>query len=226
MQHTVANATLLKRSDASLYRVFLGVDCTSFVQRLTHEHCFKVFAILHTPIIAPDAREQLDATIHDLATHRGNAWFEASLHQAVTVFLSVLPTDIAGPSPLAEAVTAPCWSGISAHEHVQPTTCALAESQNAMCENREHAFAVSIADGSNEGVDKETDKADPLWHYVQACSTREATKCIEIRTALEAKVGKAETQKLLARTKPTVAQDTSGKKNRVLRLGGCLLKLK
>jgi hypothetical protein len=49
---------------------------------------------------------------------------------------------------------------------------------------------------------------------------------VEIRAALEEKVGKTQAQKLLARTKPTVSQDSSGKKNRVLKLGGSLLKLK
>ena len=67
---------------------------------------------------------------------------------------------------------------------------------------------------------------DPIWDYVQACSTRETRKCVEPRAALEEKVGKTQAQKLLARTKPTVAQDSSGKKDRVLKLGGSLLKLK
>ncbi len=77
-----------------------------------------------------------------------------------------------------------------------------------------------------EDSDMETEPDDPIWEYVQACSTRQATRCVEIRAALEEKVGKAQAQKLLARAMPTVAQDSSGKKNRVLKLGGSLLKLK
>ena len=99
MQRAVTMATLLKRSDASLYRVFLGLDCATFVQRLTQEHCFEIHAVLHAPSITTNAHEQLDAAIHGLGTHRGNAWFEASLEQAVKVFLTVLPMEAAEPAP-------------------------------------------------------------------------------------------------------------------------------
>jgi len=64
-----------------------------------------------------------------------------------------------------------------------------------------------------------------LWDYVSLCSTREATKCTEIRAALHRGVGKACTKRMLANTKTGVAQDASGKKNRVLKLGGSYLKI-
>ena len=86
--------------------------------------------------------------------------------------------------------------------------------------------AHEVAKIFDAGLDMETEPDAPIWNYVEACPTREATKCVEIRAALEAKLGKTEARKLLARAKPTVAQDLSGKKNRVLKLGGCLLKLK
>jgi hypothetical protein len=193
-------AYLLKRSDAPLYRVFVGVGCAAFVQRLTQEHCFEILLVLHAPSIIPDAREKLDASIHDIGTHRGNAWFQASLEQALKVFLTVLPTETAEPL-LAEL--AACSAMYPADD----------------VETLVHAPPV-------EDNDMETDPDDPIWDHVQTCSTREATRCVEIRAALEEKVGKTQAQKLLARTKPTGAQDSSGKKNRVLKLGGSLLKLK
>ena len=219
MQRAMTMATLLKRSDASLYRVFIGADCASFVQALTCEHCFTILAVLHAPSIVSDAREQLDAAIHRLGTHRGNAWFEASLDQAAQVFLSVLPSDTSTPAPLVEPVTAPSV-GLPAHGRAEASE--TAEAQDTSVEQPAHAD--QPAEASNDGIDMETD--DPIWDYVQACSTREATKCVEIRAALEEKVGRVQAQKLLACAKPTVAQDPSGKKNRVLKLGGCLLKLK
>ena len=206
-------ATLLKRSDAPLYRVFIGVDCAALVQRLTHEHCFEIQAVLHAPSIIPDACERLGASISDIGTHRGNAWFQASLEQAVKVFLAVLPADTAKPL-LAESVC----SGLPAHG--VDIACETAEAQGISVEHPVHA------DPPVEDSDVETEPDDPIWNYVQTCSTREATRCVEIRAALEEKVGKTQAQKLLARTKPTVAQDSSGKKNRVLKLGGSLLKLK
>ena len=200
-------ATLLKRSDAPLYRVFIGVDSAAFVQRLTHEHCFEIQAVLHAPSIIPDACEKLGVSISDIGTHRGNAWFQASLEQAVKVFLAVLPADTTKPAE-------PVYSGLPAHG----IACETAEAQGISVDPV-HAPPV-------EDSDMETEPDDPIWDYVQACSTREATKCVELRAALEEKVGKTQAQKLLARTKPTVAQDSSGKKNRVLKLGGSLLKLK
>jgi hypothetical protein len=194
-------ATLLKRSDAPLYRVFIGGDCAGFVQRLTHEHCFEILLVLHAPSIIPDARERLDVSIHDIGTHRGNAWFQASLEQALKVFLTVLPAETAEPL-LAEL--AACSAMYPADDVETPVR----------------------ADPPVEDNGLETEPDDPIWNYVQTCPTRQATRCVEIRAALEEKVGKTQAQKLLARTKPTVAQDSSGKKNRVLKLGGSLLKLK
>ena len=68
--------------------------------------------------------------------------------------------------------------------------------------------------------------APQLWEHVEACSTREATKALEIRTALIARLGKARATELLSRTKATVAKDAQGHQNRVLRANGTLLKLK
>jgi hypothetical protein len=192
-------AYLLKRSDAPLYRVFVGVDCAAFVQRLTHEHCFEIQAVLHAPSIIPDACEKLGVSINDIGTHRGNAWFQASLEQALKVFLTVLPAETAEPLLAELAACSAMYPADDVETPVPPPV---------------------------EDSDMETEPDDPIWDYVQACSTREATRCVEIRAALEEKVGKTQAQKLLARTKPTVAQDSSGKKNRVLKLGGSLLKLK
>ncbi len=242
MQRAMTMATLLKRSDAPLYRVFLGLDCATFVQRLTQEHCFEIHAVLHAPSIAPDVREQLDAAIHGLGTHRGNAWFEASLEQAVKVFLTVLPIEAAEPAPciVPSAESAACVapsSGMAAPAgHSAAVVAPWLLTEAALHQDTDPAQPAAglpehvpepAQEESNDGSDNmETDEADPIWDYVQECSTREATKCVEIRAALEGKVGKAEARKLLARAKPTVAQDSSGKKNRVLKLGGSLLKLK
>ena len=74
---------------------------------------------------------------------------------------------------------------------------------------------------SEEGVEN-----DPLWGYVSACTTRDAAKATDLRAALEAQCGKEVAKSLLGRTRATVAQDASGKKNRVLKLGNSFIKLK
>ena len=86
----------------------------------------------------------------------------------------------------------------------------------------------------SEGVDigaQEVDahavlQDDPLWEFVAPCSTRDAAKAVDLRAALEERCGKDVAKSLLARTKATVAQDPSGKKNRVLKLGGSFIRLK
>ena len=205
MQRAMTMATLLKRSDAPLYRVFLGADCATFVQCLTHEHCFEIHAMLHALSVTTNAQEKLGAAIACLGTDRGNAWFEASLEQAAMVFLTVLPSDSPFASATPSLETAAPGEYVDDAAEVQPTP---------------------VVPATSADLASDDEAADPLWAYVQACSTREATKCTEIRTSLEEKVGKAAAQQLLARTRPTVAQDSSGKKNRVLKLGRSLLKLK
>jgi hypothetical protein len=199
-------ATLLKRSDASLYRVFFGAqDCAAFAQRLAHEHCFTICAVLHAPGIAPDAQERLEAAILALGTHRGNSWFEASLEQAVNVFLSVLPAEA--------AVASPCVS-------------VDAEVSDALVQENLDA-EVSDEPAQEDSDCMETDDPEnPIWEYVRACSAREASKAVDIRAALEGKVGKKQARTMLACARPTVAKDATGKKNRVFKLGGSLLMLK
>ena len=77
-----------------------------------------------------------------------------------------------------------------------------------------------------DATDAMSDDNDALWQYVVPCVAREAAKAIELRAALEAQCGKEVAKSLLANVKPTVAQDSCGKKNRVFKLGGSYVKLK
>ena len=51
-------------------------------------------------------------------------------------------------------------------------------------------------------------------------------KAVDLRATLEARCGKETAKSLLVSTKASVAQDASGKKNRVLKLGGSYIALK
>ena len=78
-----------------------------------------------------------------------------------------------------------------------------------------------------QGEDASTPDVPPqIWEYVKPCSTRDATKAVDIRTALVAMVGKPRATELLSNTRATVAKDAQGRNNRVLRANGTLLKLK
>ena len=195
---TTIMATLLKRSDAPLYRVYVGDDCATFVQQLTNEHCFDVHAVLHAPNVIPNAH----AALHRLGIHMGNSWFQASMEQAALAFVAavIAPAEPVAIAPVTEAMDAP--------PIVSPPE------RNALVE-REVDDATTVRD-----------EGEVIWDYVETCTTREATKCAEIRIVLEENVGTERSQRLLARTKATVAQNASGKKNRVLKIGSHYIKLK
>ena len=91
-------------------------------------------------------------------------------------------------------------------------------------------------------IDEQTDAEQPSEDYVEPmsdsceeesilefcvpCATREATRACEIRAFLEGRVGKARARAMLSKAKITVAQDHTGRKNKVVKCGPSLLKLR
>ena len=177
-------ATLSKRSDTALYRIYVGTDPVAFVEQLTSEHCFDVHMILHAPVTV-----QADGT-----------WFRASMEQAIAAFVNILPARTEYEGRVGH-VTGP----------VGPT--AVTELMGVVTELMEP-----------EGT--ESEGSEGIWDHLAMCPTREATKAKAVRDALIQKLGKRAADHLLSKTKPSVAQDASGKKNRVLKLDGSYLKLK
>ena len=179
----IMHATLLKRSDAPLYCIYIGVGWASFAEELGRDHCFEVQPLLIIPNLDPQMQQRFDT--HNLGTIKG--WFEESNHErALSTFLGL------STIPINESVMS-----VDPLESVSDVTC-----------------------------DVVMDIENTLWTYVETCESKDATKSADIHTALEKHVGKKQARELLARTKATVAQDSTGKKNRVLRLDGSLLKLR
>ena len=84
-------ATLVKRSDSPLYRVFVGDDWKLFAYHLSHEQCFEVHAVLHAPLAESDAQEKVARAIRCLGIPlKRNGWFEASQDQAMQVLAATL----------------------------------------------------------------------------------------------------------------------------------------
>ena len=71
-------------------------------------------------------------------------------------------------------------------------------------------------------------KADAmLWAHLAPCTSQQATQAVEIRAALTSKMGNQEAAIVLRGCRATVAKNTEGQKDRVLRAPtGDLLKLK
>ena len=136
------------------------------------------------------------AEIVKRVAHKGNSWFEASAEQAVALFIHFLSPDAMQEISSSESTAIP--------EVVEP--------------------AVTPREPDAEEVDVKSD--DEVWCHVAACSSVDAEKAIDIRAALEQKLGKVDAKRLLSRARPSVAKDATGKKNRVLRIGCSALKIK
>jgi len=109
MQFPATMATLLKRSDAPLYRIHVGHDYVAFGQQLSRDHCFEMNVVLHAPRI-PMSEDELTMYIQRLDCHIGKAWFTASWPQAVAIFGSVLlETATQTETPCIESEP-PVWS--------------------------------------------------------------------------------------------------------------------
>ena len=212
MSTATTMTTLLRRSDAPLYYIHVGPDCADFVQRMTRAHCFDMEVVLHAPR-SPMSESGLSTYIQGLDCHVGKAWFQGSWPQAVAIFGSVLVESDVQTQPTRVESTVwndPSYVGPSPIIGLETSVEDPTESSEVESDGR---VDVSMVD-------------DPLWEFVSPCSTRHASKSVEIRAALVLRLGKDRATQLLAKATATVARDGEGRKNRVLRIGGQFLKVK
>ena len=247
-----AMATLVKRSDAPLYRVFVGDDWKLFAYNLSQEQCFEVNAVLHAPLAESDAQEKVTAAIRCLGIPlKRNGWFEASQDQAMQVLAATLSRAAEDEYCTQPSCGALPKSDVPAPKRRRGPKCALPVPEGEECQEaapipaadpaapaEEIDASTSAPDspescvirdedvGAMDAVSEEGVENDPLWEYVVPCTARDAAKAVDLRAVLEAQCGKEVAKSLLAHTKATVAQDSCGKKNRVLKLGGSFIKLK
>ena len=200
-------ATLLKRSDAPLWRLYLGDDWADVAALLCQNHCFDVTPMLVAPHVSPDAAAVLEAAIQALGTYQRNGWFVGEPEQAVSVLLQALPVT---PPPAVMASPEPAVMA-------SPATMPAAAPEDT-------------SDASEtpppEPMDSGSEVEDPLLEFCEPCGTREASKAADVRATLEQRLGKARARALLSKVKYTVAQDQTGHKNKVIKYGSSLLKLK
>ena len=266
-------ATLLKRSDAPLYRIWVGNEWQLFAENLSHEQCFEVSAVLHAPgALGHDQDMVATAISKNGLTLQKNGWFEASEDLAMNVLTITLmrnppcanvPYHAASPRK-RRVKCAPATDCECAPLVVDTPVTPLADNTDPKCadvpcdvsapkKRRVKCAPVTDCDRCNtppvaEPVTPPAEKTDtsgsdspqsyvvtdavpnvdqdPLWEHVQKCAARDAAKAVEIRNALEAQFGKEVAKSLLANTAASVAQDASGKKNRVLKLGASYISLK
>ena len=221
-------AALLKRSDAPLWRLHVGEDWGSFAEQLGEHHCFDVRPLLVAPSLLPGARERLEAAVQAHGLHVRNGWFEARPEQAAAVLLQALPCEgqLATPGPVA--VDSPPLTPVTVASPVQPPTSVKSSPFPAFLAMDEQPDTEQPADDYMEDRAPMSDGSveESILEFCVPCATREATRACDIRAFLEGQVGKARARVMLSKAKITVAQDRTGKKNKVVKYGPPLLKLR
>ena len=232
-----AMATLVKRSDAPLYRVFVGDDWKLFAWSLSHEQPFEINVVLHNPFTTPDAQDKVTAAVCCFGiVLKKNNWFEASQDQAMQVLAATLVPEQCCVDASCNALDLPapkkrrakCAFPVTDCEHcAAPPVADVATPVADLPAENTDAVSPQSCVIQTDAMDAVSDvDNDPLWQYVVSCAARDAAKAVDLRAALEARCGKETSKILLANTKASVAQDASGKKNRVLKLGASYISLK
>jgi len=190
-------ALITMRGVPNVWRMCIG-DYMHHLEQLRHFSPFDAETVAIAPRTRPDPEEAVVAAVQRLAYPCENGWFRATADVAFTIFQAVLPIDSHDPLPPPAPVT-----------------------------SDDDAMSAPVDDTTPAVPLTQGEEVDPqLWQHVEPCSTRHASKAADIRTALVAKLGKPRATELLSKTRATVAKDTQGQNNRVLRANGTLLKLK
>jgi hypothetical protein len=196
-------ATLLKRSDGPFFRVHIGHDYESVAKTLSAQQAFAVSPILIGPCSSLDTADSVDEAIQTLCKPLQNSWFQApSTDIAAIVLLQALSST---PDPKAE--------------NRQEETPNFAE---PMQEEKDSGQA----EAPNCTESHTGDGDATLWNYVVPCNAKDASRAAEIRATLIQELGKKECKRILSYCVTTVAKDGQGRKNRVMKANGKLLKLK
>ena len=151
-----------------------------------------------------------------LAAYMVRACIADGSHQANTPEQHKLPpavgssVDVAPSTPLATSI---CGNAPNSPGGNVAPPVVLADGEHISGED-EHA---------SEDVEEEV--VDDIWLHVEGTRTADADKAVDIRSALENRLGKQEAKRLLAYTRGTVAKQ-NGHKNRILRIGRIALKLR
>ena len=230
-------AVLLKRSDGNYYRVHIGDDYQAVAKALSAQQAFGVSPVLICPCSSPDTANSVDRSIQTLCRPLQNSWFQANSNIiAATVLLQSLSPDPELNTPRSEqAVTDKMRMRTTHTESAPDSKVDGTREQNAdyiecsgdlelnhsPCEESEQA---TMEEGY--ALPKNVDVDRRLWDHVTACSATHASKAADIRTALIQKLGKIDAKSILDGCMVTVAKDSHGQKNRVLKANGKPLKLK
>ena len=211
-------AVLLKRSDGPYFRVHIGNDYEAVAEALSTQQAFAVSPVLTCPCSSLDTADSVRIEIQTLCKPLYNSWFHApSTDIAAVVLLQALSPTFDPEVDNAQGETPNCTESTTA----QQAENTRAESISGLEVGSEQAQVTHCAEScSSENLDGR------LWDHVVASCAKDASKAAEIRTVLVQKLGKTDAKQILKSCVATVAQDGHGRKHRVLRADGKLLKLR
>ena len=221
-------AALLKRSDAPFWRLHFGDDWATFAEQLCEHHCFDVCPVLVIPSLRPGAQAHLEAAIRGMQLRRG--WFRATPEQVMALLLQALSVadqlDVPESAPACVMLATAAQPPPSASAGMEPPVYSHsgAGEKPTIDEDEQPASDALMEDLTSES-DGSAEK-ESILQFCEPCASRDAARSCEIRAFLQDKVGKAKAKEMLSKAKITVAQDREGKKNKVLKYGSSLLKLK
>ena len=199
---TVPMIALLKRSDANIFRLQQG-DWEETSQRLCADHPFSV-----TPVLVAPCASGADGVAKRLEAYSvGKQWFECGLATAVDAFAD----EIIGRAPLAPRDDATATQISCATTSLLPVPELTREPP-------------PLPDDCTS--DDATSDDDEMWEHLEACAGRDADKACDVRSALEASLGKEAAKRVLRKTKPSTTKNREGQKTRMLRAGNQFLKLR
>ena len=250
MNATTSLATVLVRSDIGVFRLHLGDGASEVATSLSNGHCFQVLPVFALPVAPKGIADRVAAFVAESGGNGlGNGWFAGVALDMLAAFMvraciaggthresaperHKLPPAVEpegfpevstddGPrqqSPLASSICAdiagsrpdsPGGSGAPPH-----APAAGEPERGGDSGEEEHTL-----EEEDEGV------VDEIWRHVEGSPAAEADKAVDIRMALEQRLGKQEAKCLLACARATVAKQ-DGHKNRILRIGRTALKMR
>ena len=193
----VPTIALLKRSVANFFRLQEG-DWEETAQRLCADRPFSVTPVLIAPCasgadgVAWRVAERLQA--YDV----GKQWFECDIATAVNAFADeVINANGASSGNLSRAPVAPL------------DDAAAIESATASPPPERELAPETLPD---DCMSDATSENEELWEHLEPCSGKDADKACDIRSALEASLGKEAAKRVLRKTKPSTTKNREGQK--------------
>ena len=198
MENTIA---VLKRSDADLFIFHAGTDWASESQQLGQKHCFDVRPMLIAPGAHPGSMDRVAQQLSTCAA--GNGWFKCKPSEAaMALYEATLSPPVSLPSTQPTLDTWVAEGAVGGEQVTQQDALGVSDDESILSSD------------------------DDLWQYVEGCQHGEADKAADVRSSLEASLGKSQARKVLSKTKATVARNAAGHKTRVLQADKKYLRLK